>query len=128
MSSSLSSIKTILVKPTISYFDKVGNPKTLAMAMAGEEDQLKVLTMWWSPFAMCILIALEEKGLQYECQEEQVLSNKTQLLLQMNPIYKKVPVLIHNDNPICESLIILYYIDESWPQNPLLPSDPYTRS
>ncbi|KAF6176433.1 hypothetical protein GIB67_010070 [Kingdonia uniflora] len=32
----------------------------------------------------------------------------------MNPVHKKVPVLIHNGKPISESLIVVQYVDEVW--------------
>jgi glutathione S-transferase len=37
-------------------------------------------------------------------------------------------VLVHDGKPICESMIIVEYIDEIWPQNSLLPADPYDRA
>ncbi|KAF8042347.1 hypothetical protein BT93_A0847 [Corymbia citriodora subsp. variegata] len=82
-----------------------------------------------SPFAMKARIALREKGVHFDLREEEILSNKSPLLLQMNPVHKKIPVLIHNGKPVCESNIIVQYIDETWgPESPLLPSDPYERA
>ncbi|XP_062162622.1 probable glutathione S-transferase [Alnus glutinosa] len=93
--------------------------------MAGE---VVVLDTWISMFGMRVRIALAEKGIKYE-YKEQDLSNKSDLLLKMNPVHKKIPVLIHNGKPVCESLIIVQYIDEVWrDRSPLLPSDPYQRA
>ncbi|CAK7338503.1 unnamed protein product [Dovyalis caffra] len=87
-----------------------------------------LLDTWASPFGMRVRIALEEKGVKYE-YIEQDLRNKSPLLLQMNPLYKKVPVLIHNGKPICESLIAVEYVDEMWnDKSLLLSSDPYKRA
>ncbi|GKV20485.1 hypothetical protein SLEP1_g30606 [Rubroshorea leprosula] len=73
-------------------------------------------------------IAMEEKGIDYESKQEDFF-DKSRLLLEMNPIHKKVPVLVHNGRPICELLIILQYMDEVWDHKaPLLPSDPYQQS
>jgi glutathione S-transferase len=91
-------------------------------------DEVVVLDTWISMFGMRVRIALAEKGIKYE-YKEQDLKNKSELLLKMNPIHKKIPVLIHNGKPVCESLIIVQYIDEVWKDRcPLLPSDPYQRA
>ncbi|XP_074310155.1 putative glutathione S-transferase [Silene latifolia] len=91
-------------------------------------NEVILLDFWPSPFGMRVRIALAEKEVKYEYKEED-LSNKSELLLKMNPVQKKIPVLIHNDNPVCESLNIVQYIDEVWSTlNPLLPSDPYQRA
>ncbi|OAY70327.1 Glutathione S-transferase U18 [Ananas comosus] len=80
--------------------------------------------------ALRVQIALELKGVSYEYLEQEIWENKSELLLKSNPVYKKVPVLIHKDRPICESAIILQYIDEVWAGTgpSLLPSDPYDRA
>ncbi|KAK3198415.1 hypothetical protein Dsin_021830 [Dipteronia sinensis] len=91
-------------------------------------EELILLDFWPSMFGIRVRIALAEKGLKYEYRDED-LKNKSPLLLQMNPVHKKIPVLIHNGKPICESAIIVEYIDEVWhDKSPLLPSDPYQRS
>ncbi|CAN4104375.1 unnamed protein product [Withania somnifera] len=79
-------------------------------------------------FGMRLRIALAEKQVNYEYREED-LRNKSPLLLQMNPVHKKIPVLIHNGKSICESLIAVEYIDQVWKDKaPLLPSNPYERA
>ncbi|KAJ0880004.1 putative glutathione transferase [Helianthus annuus] len=97
--------------------------------MPAIEDSGVVVLGWWvSMFTTRVRIALAEKGISYEYLEEDI-PNKSPLLLKHNPIYKKVPVLIHKGKPICESLIIVQYIHETWKEGyPLLPSDPYLKS
>ncbi|XP_047982715.1 probable glutathione S-transferase parA [Salvia hispanica] len=91
-------------------------------------EKVILLDHFASSFGMRARVALAAKGVEYE-YSEQDLFNKSQLLLQSNPIHKQIPVLIHNGKPVCESLIILEYIDEVWNQEyPLLPPHPYQRS
>ncbi|CAI0409757.1 unnamed protein product [Linum tenue] len=78
----------------------------------GKSEEVVLLNYWPSPYGMRAMIALAEKGVQYEYVSVDVVNNKTELLLQMNPVHKKVPVLIHNGSPVCESLVIVQYIDE----------------
>ncbi|XP_057795998.1 glutathione S-transferase U19-like [Salvia miltiorrhiza] len=91
-------------------------------------EKVILLDMYPSMFGMRARVALGVKGVEYEYREEE-LSNKSQLLLESNPVHKKIPVLIHNGKPVCESLIIVQYIDEVWNhKSPLLPSDPYQKA
>ena len=91
-------------------------------------DEVTLLDFWASPFGIRVRIALAEKGVKYE-YSEQNLRDKSALLLQMNPVYKKIPVLVHNGRSVCESLIIVQYVDDAWKgKAPLLPSDPYQRA
>ncbi|CAN6907230.1 unnamed protein product [Brassica oleracea] len=91
-------------------------------------DEVVLLDFWASVYGMRTRIALEEKKVKYDYREQDLV-NKSALLLEMNPVHKKIPVLVHNGKPVCESLIQIEYIDETWPgENPLLPSDPYERA
>ncbi len=77
--------------------------------------------------AQKVRIALLEKGL-----------NATEHLLtlrgdQFDPAYLKlnpggvVPTLVHDGNAITESSLILYYLDETFPDPPLMPKPPLFR-
>jgi len=90
---------------------------------------VKLLGTTISPFVLRARIALAVKGINYEFieQDEQ---NKSQLLLQSNPVHKKIPVLIHNGKVVCESMIIVQYIEETWntKSSNLMPKAPYDRA
>ncbi|XP_057991073.1 probable glutathione S-transferase [Hevea brasiliensis] len=90
-------------------------------------EEVKLFRSWSSPFGLRVVWALKLKGIGYD-EELEDLSNKSPLLLQYNPVYKKIPVLVHNGKPICESLLIIEYLEETWKQTPLLPEDPHQRA
>ncbi|ONK56267.1 uncharacterized protein A4U43_C10F5840 [Asparagus officinalis] len=97
-------------------------------------EDVKLLGHWASIFVVRARIALNLKGVSYEFLEEEIGSKaelvKSELLLESNPVYKKIPVLIHGGKPICESLIIVQYIDEAWDRRgpSILPYDPHDRA
>lgn len=96
------------------------------------DSPLRLLDFWGSMYGLRARIALAEKRIDYEYIEEDFSQGlqKSELLMQMNPIYKKVPVLIHHGKPIVESLHIIEYIEEVWKDEPpsLLPCDPHQKA
>ncbi|CAH2060145.1 unnamed protein product [Thlaspi arvense] len=95
--------------------------------MAEREDDVKLLGFWASPFSRRVEMALKLKGVPYEYLEQDLM-NKSPLLLELNPVYKKVPVLVHKGKVLLESHLILEYIDQTWTNNPILPRDPYEKA
>ncbi|KAJ8547840.1 hypothetical protein K7X08_021076 [Anisodus acutangulus] len=92
-------------------------------------SNIKLLGRNGCPFVNRAQMALNLKSIDHEFIEEDPFK-KSELLLKSNPVVgKKVPVLFHAESYICESLLIVQYIDEAWPNSPsILPSDPYERA
>lgn len=88
---------------------------------------VQLVGFWVSPFVHRVKWGMKLKGIEFEYIEEDIF-NRSPLLSEVNPVTGKVPVLIHNGNPLPESSIILEYLDEVWSHAPLLPIDAYQRA
>lgn len=82
-----------------------------------------------SPYAWKVWLALEHKQLAYELM---VLSfdrgeTRTPEFLALNP-RGKVPVLVDEGVALAESTAIAEYLEERYPERPLLPRDPLARA
>lgn len=78
------------------------------------------------PYCARVRIALHEKGLDYETVEVD-LGNRPQWLLELNPPNGRVPVL-DDDFTLPESEVIMGYLEDRYPESPLLPADPGGRA
>jgi glutathione S-transferase len=78
------------------------------------------------PYCARVRLALAEKQLDYETVEVD-LGNRPQWLLELNPPHGRVPVL-DDGFTLPESEVIMAYLDERYPEHPLLPSDPVERA
>ncbi len=78
------------------------------------------------PFAQRTRMALIEKGLNCTLTEID-LYDRPAWFASVSP-YGKVPVLRHDGVTVYESAIINQYLDEAFPQPPLMPADPAGRA
>ncbi|KAH7520877.1 hypothetical protein FEM48_Zijuj08G0192300 [Ziziphus jujuba var. spinosa] len=85
---------------------------------------LKLYSYWRSSCSCRVRIALNLKGLDYEYIPINVVKGE-----QFSPEFRKlnpigyVPALVDGDVVISDSFAILLYLDEKYPQRPLLPTD-----
>lgn len=78
-----------------------------------------------SPNCQRVKVVLAEKNLTYEIKPIDLTKKeqKTPDYLKLNP-YGKVPVLTDDGTVLYESLIINEYLEEKYPNPPLMPKDP----
>jgi glutathione S-transferase len=78
------------------------------------------------PFAHRTRLVLMEKTVPYELTEID-LNDKPEWFLELSP-YEKVPVLRHGDLVVFESAIVNEYLEEVFPDPPLMPQSPAARA
>jgi maleylacetoacetate isomerase len=94
-------------------------------------ERLKLYGYWRSSAAYRVRIALNLKGLDYEQVPVHLIRDGGE---QHRPEYAEtnpqrlIPVLRHGQRLIRQSLAIIEYLDELWPDPPVLPSAPRDRA
>lgn len=79
--------------------------------------------------AIKVRIALQEKALDWKGQALDLRRGDQHRpeYLKLNP-NAVVPTLVHQGRVLIESTLIIEYLDECFPEPPLMPADPYARS
>ncbi|HZX78313.1 maleylacetoacetate isomerase [Lysobacter sp.] len=88
-------------------------------------EHLRLYSYWRSSAAYRVRIGLNLKGLPYQTVPVHLVRDggeqHTEAFRQTNP-QGLVPVFQHGDRVFRQSVAILEYLDETWPEPPLLPS------
>ena len=87
---------------------------------------IKLYSAHRCPFALRTRLALQEKGLDHEHVEID-LRNKPAEFARISR-YGKVPALFDGERHLYESAIINEYLDEQYPEPPLMPKAPVERA
>lgn len=91
---------------------------------------LKLYHRWGSTCSKRVRICLAEKGLDWEgriMSAEGERENLEPWYIKLNP-NGVVPTIDHNGRILCESCVILEYLDDVFPEIPLRPANPYDRA
>jgi glutathione S-transferase len=105
----------------------------VASATPSEQPRLKLYQFAASGNSRIVRLVLEEKHLPYQRVNIDVTKgdNRTPEFLKLNP-RGKVPVLVHStpsgDVVLSESSVINEYLEEVFPNPPLMPKDPAQRA
>ncbi|CAL5401904.1 unnamed protein product [Camellia sinensis] len=88
------------------------------------KTKLQLYSYFRSSCSQRVRIALNLKGLDYEYKAVNLLKGEqlSPEFLKLNPI-GYVPVLVDEDIVLSDSFAILMYLEEKYPQHPLLPRD-----
>src|SRR5262249_27125594 len=74
-----------------------------------------------SPYVRKVLAALAWKGIDYEI-DPIVPFYGDDRFSKLSPL-RRIPVLIDGDVALCDSSVILQYLEDRWPEKPIYPSD-----
>ncbi|XP_042018104.1 glutathione S-transferase 2-like isoform X3 [Salvia splendens] len=91
--------------------------------------KLLLYSYWQSSCSWRVRFALNLKGLSYEYRAVNLDKGDqfTPEFEKLNPLHY-VPVLVDGDVVVSDSYAIILHLEQNYPQNPLLPSDPQLRA
>ena len=94
-------------------------------------SEILLFDYWRSSAAYRVRIALNLKGVRYESRAVNILPGADQQLsaeyLLLNP-QGRVPTISTAQGELVQSMAILEWLDETYPDPPLLPADPWQRA
>jgi glutathione S-transferase len=82
---------------------------------------MKIIGSFVSPYVRKVLACLHIKGLDYEIDPITAFFGNEEFE-RLSPL-RRIPVLVEDDLALSDSSVICAYLDERWPEPPLLPSD-----
>ncbi|KMT00093.1 hypothetical protein BVRB_1g019170 [Beta vulgaris subsp. vulgaris] len=103
--------------------------KKAAASSTSSASSRVLYSFWLSSCAWRVRFALNMKGLQYEYKSVDLFKGEQfhPEFEQINPL-RYVPVLVDDGVVVSDSLAILMYLEDRYPENPLLPADPCRRA
>ena len=87
---------------------------------------MKIIGSYVSPYVRKVLACLNLKGLAYEIDPITPFFGNEEYE-RLSPL-RRIPLLIDGDFSVSDSSVICAYLDEAYPDRPLLPSDPKARA
>ncbi|RXG61599.1 Pyrimidodiazepine synthase [Armadillidium vulgare] len=90
-----------------------------------QKDLLRIYSMYYCPYAQRTRIVLNAKNVKHETVNVHLVE-KPDWFFKINPL-AKVPTLQLNDKIMFESMVTCDYLDETYPDPPLYPKDPWAK-
>lgn len=87
---------------------------------------MKIVGSYVSPYVRKVLACLALKGLDYEIDPITPFYGND-AFERLSPL-RRIPVLIEEDLVLCDSSVICAWLDEAYPERPLLPKSPNDRA
>ena len=87
---------------------------------------LKIIGSFVSPFVRKVLACMNLKGLEYEVDPITPFFGNDEYQ-RLSPL-RRIPVLVDGDFSVSDSSVICAYLDDAYPDRPLVPADPRDRA
>lgn len=91
-----------------------------------QANTIRVIGSYLSPYVRKVLVCLAQKGLSYDI-DPIVPFYGNEEFERLSPL-RRIPVLIDGANTIADSTVICEYLEDAYPENPLLPATAASRS